>query len=651
LAADGTLFLDAQSAVPVTAPSHSTILTGLYPPAHGVRDNGLFVLPERQITLAEILQARGYATAAAVGSYPLSSEFGLDQGFDLFDDHFTVAYEDLLGRRGPKQGIFFDERKAALVNDAVFPWLAERGDKPFFLWTHYFDPHQPHQPPAPYDDLYREDLYLGEIAYADESLGVLFDRLKSLGLWEDTLVVFTADHGEGRGEHGETTHSTLTYGATLHVPLIIRAPGRSKGLRVETRVGTVDIVPTILDLLGIEASSSPQGRSLVPFLDGIADPEPNRPLYAETLAPRTSHGLGELRVLFQRDWKYIHGPRPELYDLSLDPGELHDLVTEEPNVAAGLRRELETFLAGHVGQDSAAVGNVDAETLARLEALGYVQSATVSTEISEQLTDSGVPPRDRVGDINDLSAAKHFLNSGNYEGAFELAEGLLERAPSSPYYLQVRAIAEFNLGRPEDGLRTLAEIRRVDPRGLPAEPLLFEVARFLVGADRVPEALVLLEDSQSVRPSAPGQWYLASLRALLGEPIEEEVALRRALEIDAQFSPARVDFAVGLARGGDIEGATEEFKRSIRDMPYYSKAHYNFGTLLFAEQQYQEALRAFRRALEIEPEYSRGRLALVLTAIELGLEEEAEAAVAEMESRSPGSTLAVKARQAVESAF
>ncbi|MEZ5330546.1 MAG: sulfatase [Thermoanaerobaculia bacterium] len=287
LAAEGFLFENAHAAIPITMPSHSTIMTGLVPMRHGVRDNGLFVLPAGVETLAERLRSAGYATGAAVGSFPLTAKFGLDQGFDLYDDRVQSSQEDFRGRKvRAKQDIFFDERRAQRVNEAIYPWLEEVAEaaKPFFLWVHYYDPHQPLQPPPPYDQLFADDLYAGEIAYADESLGTLFDELRRLGVWDRTLVVFTADHGEGMGEHRERTHSYLLYETTLHVPLIVRAPGGFEApRRITERVHHVDIVPTVLDLLGLERPPDLDGRSLVPYLRGERPSVSND--YAETLSP------------------------------------------------------------------------------------------------------------------------------------------------------------------------------------------------------------------------------------------------------------------------------------------------------------------------------------------------------------------------------
>ncbi|MCG8457316.1 MAG: sulfatase, partial [Holophagales bacterium] len=267
LAAEGFLFENAFSTVPITLPSHATMFTGRYPLAHGVRDNGLFSLPESETTLAERLRERGYAAGAAVGCFPLARGFGIEQGFDFFDDHITLNVEDLRGRRvEAKRGVYFDERPSAQVNDALLPWLREHSDRPFFAWLHYWDPHQPHIPPPPFDQVYLHDLYQGEIAFADQSLGTVLRTLEELGVADRTLVVVVADHGEGLGDHREESHSMLAYNSTLRVPMIMRVPGLEGGHRLTRRVGTVDLLPTLLDLLGLEADDSVQGRSLAPWI-------------------------------------------------------------------------------------------------------------------------------------------------------------------------------------------------------------------------------------------------------------------------------------------------------------------------------------------------------------------------------------------------
>lgn len=662
LAGDGVLFRRAFSAVPVTAPSHSTIITGQYPPAHGVRDNGLFVLTPGQTTLAEILKDQGYATAAAVGAFPLDSQFGLDQGFDLYDDQFTASYEDFRGNRiRAKSGLFFDERKAALVNEPIFQWLDERqldarqgtggSEQPFFIWLHYFDPHHPHEPPSPYDELYGTDLYKGEIAYADESLGAVIDKLQALGVWDDTIMVMTADHGEGLGEHNEETHSTLAYNATIHVPLVMRVPGGPRGRAIDARVGTVDIVPTILDFLGIEAPVTVQGRSLRAMIEEETDPSENAPsaatdgtLYAETLAPRFSHGLGEIRALFHRQYKYIFGPRPELYDVDADPHELANLIDREPAVTEAMHARLADFLAEHAAQDPASLLEVDAETRARLEALGYIQSSGGDATVVEKLDGSGTPPQDRVTDVNDISTAKNFLHRNKPVAAKEVALKLLRRDPDNVYYLQLKASAELQSNQLELGLETMARIRELDPRGLPAEGLLLQVVHTLYYQGRGDEAIMLLSDAQKGKPSALGQWHLASLHSLAGRRADEITALEKALELVPTFAPARVDLAAYHAMSGDLPTAQREFERALRDLPYYPKAHYNYAALKMQMGDPETAFHHFERAAKLQPDYVRAYYALVVTALELDQRAAAEDHFATLLELAPDSNEAKQAQ-------
>jgi arylsulfatase A-like enzyme/Tfp pilus assembly protein PilF len=646
LAADGVRFARTLSAVPITAPSHSTILTGRYPVAHGVRDNGLFVLGDEQVTLAEILRDHGYATAAAVGAFPVTSQFGLDQGFDVFDDHLTGRYEDYLGRRAaPKENLFFDERRAAQVNEAVLPWIDEHAADPFFVWVHYFDPHQPFEPPPPYDQLYADDPYNGEIAYSDSRLGFLIDHLRRLGVLDRTLVVMSADHGEGLGEHNEDTHAVLAYNSTLHVPLIVRPPSGTAppGRVIEDWAGTVDILPTVLDLLGIDRPEGLHGRSLVPLWRDGAAAASDRKHYAENLSPSLTHGWGELRVLIDGSTKYVHGPRPELFDLEVDPHELRNLLTEQPDTVRRMRQTLKGFIESHAVAGSSVVVDLDEETRRRLESLGYLHSGgNAEREIVETLRDDGIAPQERVGDINDLSAAKHLLFAGRAAEALVFTERLVADNPGSSLYLGLHASALTELGRLDEAWEVTESLRGI---GAVSESLVLRLAarHFESGAHRA--AVDGLARYLGSKPTARAAWLLASLHQRLGEPQRALAALGQAIALEPGFVPARIDLAVRSAEAGDAEAAEEMFLEVLKDAPYHAPGFYNYGTFLLKDGRFGEAEIAFRRAIALAPRYLRAHLALVAALLVEEDRAQAEAAYEELRRLAPTSQESVTAAE------
>ncbi|MCB1628455.1 MAG: sulfatase-like hydrolase/transferase [Xanthomonadales bacterium] len=647
LADEGALFEQAFTAAPITAPSHASILTGRYPMAHGVRDNGLFTLAAEETTLAEILRAQGYATAAAVGAFPVIGRFGFNQGFDLFDDALTGHLEDHLGERiVPKARLFFDERRAAQVNEAVLPWLDEQSQtgRPFFVWLHYFDAHQPFEPPPPFDQQYADDLYAGEIAYADQSLGRLLEHLRGLGQLERTLVVMTADHGEGLGEHGELTHAVLAYNSTLHVPLLIRSPdGAGRGKRIEERVGTVDIVPTILQLLQIEVPTPVQGRSLLPLLHGEAGEW--RQYYAENLSPHLSHGWGKLRVLFDGEHKYIHGPRPELYDLSADPGELHNLLETAPDTEARIHEELQLFLTDHASGQSISTP-VDEETLRRLQSLGYLQGgAGGNTTVSEQLEEGGIAPHLHVSLLNDMSAAKHLLFSGRYVDALTYTRKLVEATPNSPNHVEMHLAALLGAGQTDAAWDFLQQPREIDYQ--PAEQIITVLALARFRSGQVDEAVALLRQHLDSHCSAQSWWTLASLEEVQGQTEAAATALEQALDCDPTHWRARIDRAVGLDRRGQPEAAEADFLQAMRDAPFEARVTYNYATFLSTHGRPEEARQWFERSVALSPGYLRAQLARVSLAVDSHDRETAERWLARLQQTAPGSPEATAARAAL----
>jgi arylsulfatase A-like enzyme/Flp pilus assembly protein TadD len=624
LAAEGTLFEDAVVPVPITLPSHSTMFTGNYPLVHGVRDNSMFRLPDGQTTLAEVLREKGFATGAAVGGFPLTRTSGIAQGFDFFDDHITITMEDYKGDRiqGTKPS-YFEERPAASVNDAILPWLRQNARRPFFAWVHYWDPHHPHIPPAPFIDMYRHDPYQGEIAYADQSLGVLLDALKAAGAYDSTLVVVSSDHGEGRGQHNEETHSMLTYNTTLQVPLIMRVPGQPAGRRVRARVGTVDVMPTILEFLGVRPPAGLQGHSLARLVSSDAGRQGSHSYYAETLSPRLSYGWGELRVLFEGPYKYVHGPRQELFDLSRDPGEITNLVAEMPAEQQRMERILAAFVAKNASASAGdAVRETDHATRERLAALGYLSASGEDPGATkEELRTDGDAPQDRVADVNLWTTVKERLNDGDYLTAKELALELVDRDPQNGFYRGMLAMAHLGLGQDEAAARVAEKGGRVVAAN---ETVYQEIARRLFQSKQDERAFALARRIAAERPSGSAQYLLAEMTGRQGDREGMAAALREALRLQPDHAVARTALAVHLAEKGEAEAAEQEFRTLLTNNPRHAPGYLNFGTLLLKQGRKAEGEAAIRRAIELAPSYWKAHLALLAALVDQGQTAEAE---------------------------
>jgi len=432
LAAAGVAFDRAYTSAPITLPAHTSLMTGLVPPAHGVRGNGAFALGTGVPTLAEALRARGLATAAFIGGFPLVRRFGLDRGFDTYDDTLGKA---------PGVSYEFAERRGEAVVASARTWLGVHPGR-VFVWVHLFDPHAPYDPPPAYRGA---DPYRGEVAAADAALATL------MAAWdtrpEPSLVVLAADHGEAFGEHGEESHSLFVYDTTLRVPLLVRGPGWPATRRVATAVGLTDVAATILEAVGPGGATLP-GRSLRRFLDGASA----EPLYAETLAPRLDFGWSDLRAWRDGRYKYVRAPRPELYDLEADAGESHDVAAAHPDVVARLRGELDQAVAGW-GEVESRHGP-DPEAAERLRSLGYVQGP--------QGGGSGADPKDMV-DVALLiaRAAGPFRDHAAASAAYR---AIAQRDPANPLVNLRLADALLRAGRSEDAVRYYKKVIAGRPR-------------------------------------------------------------------------------------------------------------------------------------------------------------------------------------------
>ncbi len=387
LARDGVIFSNAVATTPTTLPSHASIMTGLYPHHHGSRSNGLFPLAMEETTLAEVLSAAGYATAAMVSAFVLDSKFGLDQGFDVYDDE--------IHSKNRSSGAY--ERSGDETTDRAIQWLHEGRADPFFLWVHYYDPHAPYRLPGSAAKSDGDNPYDEEIAFVDEQVGRLLKVLDELGRAEKTLVVVVADHGEGLGDHGEYSHGVLLHDSTLRIPLIMRAGRRlGGGVHIGRRVSQVDLVPTLLSLLGISPPDGLDGFDLTRRGEG------GRAIFAETLHALAKFGWAPLVAVYAGDQKLIRGPNPEFYDLSEDPLERQNAYDEYRVRASSMHGELTRFFGHDIDAALTLQGALvpNARDRLGLQALGYAVDNAGTFPFAEARLD----PKEMLPVLNEVEA-------------------------------------------------------------------------------------------------------------------------------------------------------------------------------------------------------------------------------------------------------
>ena len=390
LAGKGYLFGNTTTTIPLTLPAHTSMLTGKIPPHHGKHENNDPYFDSSHVTLAALLKSQGYRTGAFVASQILNSNFGLDRGFDVYDDEF--AEKDASERRGEE------------VNRVAFDWLEKQKNEPVFLFLHYYDPHDEYDPPEPFASKFKESAYAGEIAYADHCIGEVVAKLKKLGMYKSSLIIVTGDHGEMLGEHGESGHMYFIYESAMKVPMVYKLPESGKGRKIDDIAGIIDIVPTVCDLLGIEAPAPIEGKSLTGYFSDTPVEDEDRYMYCESLYPTKYEGNSLLGIVGKK-WKYIQTTRPELYDLEKDPGEKTNLVDTEHHRARILKDRLAQILEQSVRKEKGQEDmQLSAEALKHLNSLGYVGGSGVKEDFSFDQT--AKDPKDLIGyheDFRNLS--------------------------------------------------------------------------------------------------------------------------------------------------------------------------------------------------------------------------------------------------------
>lgn len=495
LAAEATTFSQAHAPVPLTLPSHCTIMTGLQPPGHGVRNNDTYVLPEAVDTLAEILKRQGYQTAAFVSSFTVTARFGLHQGFDHFDDTLTDAIQP-----GSSQWI---ERRAGRTAAACQRWLDQAGESRWFCWLHFFDPHLPYDPPEPQRSRFAAAPYAGEIAFMDEQLGWILDRLRAGKRWQRTLVVVAGDHGEAFGEHGEIGHQLFCYQETLHVPLLVKS-GVGRGRRSDQPVSLADVAPTILEMAGIPVPGGMQGVSLDPLVRGRDMAA--RPIYFESLFSSENLQCAPLTGIIQEGHKYIHLPRAELYDLAVDPGERDNLLQKKPLLARKLKISLaeQDKLLQRRLDGTRREGGGDWRALA---ALGYLASTGAAPPTGER-----PDPKQMAPAFLEFNRGVMAEQLGQRQEAAERYRQAIDMGLSFPPVYLTLANLYHTLGRGEDTRSLLAEARRRFPHD---DNIRIGLATLLIRLNRLDEAGRLLEEAREL--PATQEMQRLQLRAEIAE--------------------------------------------------------------------------------------------------------------------------------------
>lgn len=581
VAAEGARFTFAHAHAVVTLPSHASILTGRYPFEHGVRDNAGFRLADSAATIAEMLRDTGFATGAFVGAFPVDRQFGLAQGFDVYDD---------LGGREVAQAEFaFAERKADEVVTAATTWIQQQ-QKPWLTWVHVFDPHAPYAPPAPFDSRYPGEPYAGEVAYVDQALAPLLDLARRGP--RSTLVVVTADHGEGLGDHGEPTHGVFAYESTLRVPLIVAQVGpdsrpSSHPLVSDAPVRHIDIVPTIADLLTLDAPDGLRGRTLLAALDGTAE---SRSSYFEAMTPMLKRGWAPLRGVIEGREKYIELPIEELYDLAADPREESNRARSDSARTRALASQLASLNAALPGEQTSE----NAAARVRLQSLGYLSG---SAPRKARYTAEDDPKR--LIDVDRLMIQGiEFHRNGRAAQAQDAYRQVIARRPDMGLAYRRLAFIQWENGEPKAAIATL---RQALDRNRPDVDIEVRLGTYLAETGALPEATSILERVVKADPEnidALNALGIAHARA--GRNDEALRLFERILALDSRNVYALENIGTVYLQVNKFDAARDAFTRAVSNNPDSSRGHAGLGVVAIQNGQRDAAIEHWRRAVEVD---------------------------------------------------
>ncbi len=631
LASGGTVFTQISTLVPLTLPSHVSLLTSSYPFCHQVRDNGE-PLQTSVVTLASILRARGYRTAAFVGSYVLDKRFGLNSGFDVYDSPFDL-------HRTRKIDTSEVKRYGEVVVQAATHWIEENSRNPLFVFLHLYDLHKPYTLPPALHKRFPEPSYDIQLGYVDEVIGGFSEFLRKIHLWDRALIVFTSDHGEGLGDHGESTHGYFIYQSTLRVPLILHWPLSSgpRSARIVQPASLLDVAPTILQFLGVQRPPEFQGRGLMALLNPEGAHE-DKEIYSESFFAHNHFGCSELRSLRLGRYKLIDAPEPELYDLEKDPDEKHNLYAREKALGLASRQRLQSLQACLQPAPPTSSRISGPETAAALNSLGYVMAGSAKG----MPLAAGPDPKQRIREEESYYSAMTLAFSGHWAESNSLLESLRVKLPEVSAIPNGIGLNRQKLGEHAEAAEDFRAALKLDP--LNAEihynlaVSLFALNQFDKAANEAQTALeivpydsdatVLLgnvwlqkKDYAKARISfnqllknAPddyaANYYLGVLSALEGKWREGEHYLEAALRLDPNSAEAHNTLGSIYHRQQKLDNAVQHYREAIRLDPGFAWAHYNLGLVFQEQKRNGEAVQQFRLALSSDPNFREAREAI-----------------------------------------
>jgi arylsulfatase A-like enzyme/Tfp pilus assembly protein PilF len=593
LASKSLIFLRAFAHNPMTLPSHTNILLGVTPSYHGVHDNVNFIVRGEFLTLAEHLKTYGYSTGAFLGGFPLDSRFGLDQGFDVYDDY--IAGGDLRLNQGANAG----ERKAQAVLDSALKWLQGRAS-PWFAWVHFYDPHDPYTPPEPFRSQHASNLYEGEVAYVDSVIGNLLRALEGNGLFQNTMIVLTGDHGESLGEHGEKMHGYLAYNTTLWIPLLIYYPSSPHRV-VGQNVSHIDIFPTVCDGLQIKKPAALQGTSLFPLVKGknIAEPV----IYFESLSPYYSMGWAPIRGTIAGRDKFIDSPLPEFYDLLTDFDEKNNLAARQK--LDGYQKELDRIMRAQTSEKSlTARQKADRETREKLRSLGYIANLPSTRKAI-------FTPQDAVAALlpyhNRAMEALDLFQAGKVQEAIGILRKVLDaRKNISSAYLNLAIIY-----RSQNRLRDAIAILRSGLEALPENyAVYFQLIANLYDAGEFEDVLRTFKAGTYAEIEFdPVIWnYIGLAYEKMGDDPRAQASYDESLAIDDTFAVTYNNLGAFYFRVFRQTHKPESYARAVKNYqkavdldPDYGAAFHGLGVAYYQSGNYAQAIASLEKGRALDP--------------------------------------------------